>query len=54
MGDRFNESKMGDFATGSFAYLGSNIHHYVMASGEVAVQVHGMSPVHPDEPSHKK
>src|SRR5579862_3011871 len=60
MGDRFDESKMGDFAAGSFAYLDPNMHHYVMASGEVVVQVHGMSPVQfnyinpDDDPSRKK
>jgi hypothetical protein len=45
MGDRFDESKMGSFPAGSFAYLDPNMHHYAMASGEVVVQIHGMSPV---------
>ncbi|MBV8672025.1 MAG: cupin domain-containing protein [Acidobacteriaceae bacterium] len=60
MGDRFDEGKMGDFPAGSFAYLDPDMHHYAMASGEVVVQVHGMSPmqinyVNPDDdPSHKK
>ena len=60
MGDRFDESKMGDFPAGSFAYLDPDMHHYAMASGEVVVQVHGMSPVQfnyinpEDDPSHKK
>ena len=60
MGDRFDESKMGDFPAGSFAYLDPNMHHYAMASGEVVVQVHGTSPlqfnyVDPnDDPSRKK
>jgi hypothetical protein len=60
MGDRFDESKMGDFPAGSFAYLDPDMHHYAMASGEVVVQVHGMSPlqfhyVNPnDDPSQKK
>jgi len=60
MGDRFDESKMGDFPAGSFAYLDPDMHHYVMASGEVVVQVHGMSPlqinyINPeDDPSRTK
>jgi len=60
MGDRFDESKMGDFPAGSFAYLDPDMHHYAMASGEVVVQVHGTSPlefnyVNPDDdPSRKK
>ena len=60
MGDRFDESKMGDFPAGSFAYLDPNMHHYAMATGEVVVQVHGMSPVQfnyinpDDDPSRKK
>jgi len=60
MGDKFDESKMMTFGAGSFAYLDPNMHHYAMASGEVVVQVHGMSPfqfnyVNPsDDPSKKK
>jgi hypothetical protein len=60
MGDRFDESKMGEFPAGSFAYLDPDMHHYAMASGEVVVQVHGSSPlqfnyVNPDDdPSRKK
>jgi len=60
MGDRFDESKMGDFPAGSFAYLDPDMHHYAMASGEVVVQIHGASPfqinyVNPDDdPSRKK
>jgi hypothetical protein len=60
MGDRFDETKMGDFPAGSFAYLDPDMHHYAMASGQVVVQVHGMAPlqfnyVNPeDDPSHKK
>ena len=45
MGDRFDETKMGAFPAGSFAYLDPNMHHYAMASGEVVVQIHGMAPV---------
>jgi hypothetical protein len=60
MGDRFDESKMGAFPAGSFAFLDPDMHHYAMASGEVVVQVHGKSPlqfnyVNPnDDPSRKK
>ena len=45
MGDSFDDSKMGSFPPGSFAYLDPSMHHYAMASGEVVVQIHGMSPV---------
>jgi hypothetical protein len=60
MGDRFDESAMGTFPAGSFAYLDPDMHHYAMASGEVVVQVHGTAPlqfnyVNPaDDPSHNK
>jgi hypothetical protein len=60
MGDRFDETKMGDFPAGSFAYLDPDMHHYAMASGAVVVQVHGTAPlqfnyVNPeDDPSRKK
>jgi hypothetical protein len=59
MGDKFDEAKMMTFPAGSFAYLDPYMHHYAMASGEVVVQVHGMSPlqfnyVNPaDDPSKK-
>jgi mannose-6-phosphate isomerase-like protein (cupin superfamily) len=45
MGDTFDESKMVTFRAGSFGYVDPTMHHYVMASGEVVVQVHGMSPL---------
>ena len=45
MGDKFDESKMMTFPAGSFAYLDPDMHHYAMASGEVVVQVHGISPI---------
>jgi hypothetical protein len=45
MGDRFDENHMLSFPAGSFAYLDPEMHHYAMASGEVIVQIHGMSPV---------
>jgi catechol 2,3-dioxygenase-like lactoylglutathione lyase family enzyme len=60
MGDRFDESKMGTFPAGSFAFLDPDMHHYAMASGPVVVQVHGQAPlqfnyVNPnDDPSRKK
>lgn len=60
MGDHFDESSMMGFPAGSFAYLDPNMHHYVMASGETVVQIHGKSPVQfnyinpEDDPSHKK
>jgi quercetin dioxygenase-like cupin family protein len=60
MGDTFDETKMGGFGAGSFAYMDPSMHHYAMASGETIVQVHGMSPlafnyVNPgDDPSKKK
>ncbi len=59
MGDRFDESKMGSFPASSFAYLDPDMHHYAMASGEVVVQIHGMSPVefnyiNPDDDPRKK
>jgi hypothetical protein len=59
MGDKFDEAKMMTFPAGSFAYLDPDMHHYAMASGEVVVQVNGMSPlqfnyVNPsDDPSRK-
>ena len=60
MGDHFDESSMTSFPVGSFAYLDPDMHHYVMASGEVVVQIHGMAPVQfnyinpEDDPSRKK
>lgn len=60
MGDRFEESSMTSFPAGSFAYLDPDMHHYVMASGDTIVQVHGMAPVQfnyinpEDDPSRKK
>ncbi len=60
MGDKFDESSMLTFPAGSFAYLDPDMHHYAMASGEVVVQIHGMSPVQfnyvnpEDDPGRKK
>jgi hypothetical protein len=59
MGDKYDESKLTTFGPGSFAFLDPDMHHYGTASGEVVVQVHGMSPlqfnyVNPsDDPSKK-
>ena len=59
MGDRFDERSMASFPAGSFAYLDPDMHHYVMASGDTVVQVHGMAPVQfnyvnpADDPSKK-
>lgn len=60
MGDRFDENSMTSLPAGSFAYLDPDMHHYVMASGDTVVQVHGMAPVQfnyinpDDDPSRKK
>jgi quercetin dioxygenase-like cupin family protein len=60
MGDQFDESKMMDFGTGSFAYLDPSMHHYAAASGETVIQIHGQSPfavnyINPsDDPSKTK
>jgi quercetin dioxygenase-like cupin family protein len=60
MGDHFDERRMVSYAAGSFAYLDPDMHHYVMASGETVVQIHGMSPVKfnyintDDDPSRKR
>ncbi len=60
MGDTFDEGKMTTFGAGSFGYLDPSMHHYVMAAGEVVVQVHGMSPLQVnyitpnDDPNKKK
>jgi uncharacterized RmlC-like cupin family protein len=45
MGDTFDESKMGTFPAGSFAYLDPDMHHYAMATDAVVVQIHGTAPV---------
>lgn len=60
MGDTFDQSKMGSFPAGSFAYLDPDMHHYAMADGEVVVQVHGAGPFQinyvnaGDDPSKRK
>src|SRR5579863_9949304 len=60
MGDTFDATKMTSFGAGSFAYLDPTMHHYVAASGETVVQIHGQAPVKfnyinaADDPSKKK
>jgi hypothetical protein len=60
MGDRFDETHMMSLPAGSFGYLDPDMHHYVMTSGEVVVQIHGQSPVQfnyinpADDPGRKK
>jgi hypothetical protein len=60
MGDSFEPMTMIAFPAGSFAYMDPAMHHYAMASGEVVVQVHGMSPLQfnyvdpSDDPLRKK
>jgi len=57
---RIAESNMLSLPAGSFAYLDPDLQHYAMASGDVVVQIHGMSPVQfnyinpSDDPSRKK
>jgi hypothetical protein len=59
MGDKFDESKMGAFPAGSFAFLDPDMHHYAMAADAVVVQIHGTAPVQfnyvnpTDDPTHK-
>ncbi len=59
MGDTFDESKMKTIPAGSFGYMDPNMHHYVLANGEVVIQVHGMSPleinyINPNDDPRKK
>jgi hypothetical protein len=59
MGDTFDESKMGTFPAGSFAFMDPDMHHYAMATDTVVVQIHGTAPVQfnyvnpQDDPSKK-
>jgi hypothetical protein len=59
MGDTFDESKMGTFPAGSFAFLDPDMHHFAMAKDAVVVQIHGTAPVQfnyvnaADDPGHK-
>lgn len=60
MGDKLDESHGFDLAPGAFASMPANMNHYVWASSESVVQVHGQGPfrieyVNPaDDPSKKK
>ena len=60
MGDKFDESAMKPFTSGSFAYLDPSMHHYVKTQGETVVQIHGMAPLaftyvnKSDDPRNKK
>jgi quercetin dioxygenase-like cupin family protein len=60
MGDQFDESKMGSFPAGSFAYLDPEMHHYAVSSGDTVIQIHGNAPLQinyvnaSDDPSKKK
>jgi mannose-6-phosphate isomerase-like protein (cupin superfamily) len=60
MGATFDAGKMMSFGAGSFAYLDPTMPHYVEASGETVIQIHGQAPVKfnyvnpADDPSMKK
>ena len=43
-GDTFDDTKGAEMPTGSFGFVGPNMHHYAWATGETIVQVHGMGP----------
>jgi len=45
MRDHFDESAIGSFPAGSFAYLDPSVHHYAMAATDGVVQIHGTAPV---------
>ena len=59
MGDKWDDSKMMSFPSGSFAYMDPEMHHYAAASGDTTIQIHGMAPlqiiyINPaDDPSKK-
>ena len=44
MGDQFDESAIMPVATGGYAALPAQMHHYFMAKTAAVVQVHGMGP----------
>jgi quercetin dioxygenase-like cupin family protein len=44
MGDKFDESMMNTFSSGSFAWLAPTVHHYAMAGPETVIQLHGTGP----------
>ena len=43
-GDTFDDAKGAEMPTGSFGFVGPNMHHYAWATGETIVQVHGTGP----------
>jgi hypothetical protein len=59
MGDKFDESKMNTFSSGSFAWLAPTVHHYAMAGSETVIQLHGTGPweivyINPSDDPRKK
>ena len=44
MGDAIDDAKMMTFASGSYANLPKQMHHYAKASGPVEIHVFGMGP----------
>jgi anti-sigma factor ChrR (cupin superfamily) len=44
MGDKFDESALHDFPTGSYVLMPKRMHHFATAKGETIVQVYGMGP----------
>jgi len=43
-GDTFDDTKGAEMPTGSFGFVGPNMHHYAWTTGETIVQVHGQGP----------
>jgi quercetin dioxygenase-like cupin family protein len=44
MGDKFDESALHEFPTGSYVLMPKRMHHFATAKGETIVQVHAMGP----------
>lgn len=44
MGDKYDESALHDFPTGSFVTMPKSMHHFGLAKGETIVQVHAVGP----------
>jgi quercetin dioxygenase-like cupin family protein len=44
MGDKFDESALHDFPTGSYILMPKRMHHFATGKGETIVQVHAMRP----------
>lgn len=44
MGDRFDDTKLGTLASGSFGMIPTGMHHFAMAQDETVIQLHGMGP----------